>query len=154
MSRGKVEDHGRFRRRFKQSVSPKSCSQLRKGVLRVFITLNYNQNCYGMSLQEKENSVKKRPKNIIISLAAISSYMMLSLKYVMQELSLNDIYVSHWSFGKCKIRIMRPVLKFGTFFFSPKILKLKKFVLVRPGPKNPPKQSSQDVSQCIHNSTV
>ena len=66
---------------------------------------------------------------------------MLSLKYVMQELSLNDTYVSHWSFGKCKIRIMRPVLKFGTFFFSPKILspkilKLKKFALVRPGPKN------------------
>ena len=89
--------------------------------------------------EKKENSVKKRPKKIIISLAAINSYVMLSLKYVMQELSLNDIYVSHWSFGKCKIRIMRPVLKFGTFFFSPKILspktlKLEKFALVLPGP--------------------
>ena len=89
--------------------------------------------------EKKENSVKKRPKKIIISLAAINSYVMLSLKYVMQELSLNDIYVSHWTFGKCKIRIMRSVLKFGTFFFSPKILwpkilKLKKFALVRPGP--------------------
>ena len=136
MSRGKVEDHGRFRSRFKRSTSPKSCSQLREGVLIVFITLIY---CYGISLREKENSVKKRPKKIIISLAAINSYVMLSLKYVMQELSLNDIYVSHWSFGKCKIRIMRLLLKFGTFFFSlkilsRKILKLKKFALVRPGP--------------------
>ena len=124
MSRGKVEDHGRFRRRFKRSASaasPESCSQLRKGVLIVFVTLNYYQNCYGISLREKENcqnSVKKRPKKIIICLAAINSYVMLSLKYVMQELSLNDTYVSHWSFEKCKIRIMRPVLKFGTFFFS------------------------------------
>ena len=65
MSRGKVEDHGRFRSRFKRSVSPQSCSQLRKGVLIVFITLNYYQNCYGISLREKENSVKKRPKKII-----------------------------------------------------------------------------------------
>ena len=72
--------------------------------------------------REKENLVKKRPKKIITSLAAINSYVMLSLKYVMQELSLNERYVSHWSFGKCKIHIMRPVLKFGTFFFSPKIL--------------------------------
>ena len=140
MSRGKIEDHGRFRRQFKRSASPESCSQLCKGVLIVFIMLNYYHNCYGNSLREKENPVKKRPKKIIISLAAINSYVMLSLKYVMQELSLNDIYyVSHWSFGKCKICIMQPVLKFGTFFFSPKILlpnilKLKKFALVRPGP--------------------
>ena len=41
MSRDKVEDHGGFRngRRFKRSASPESCSQLRKGVLIVFITL-------------------------------------------------------------------------------------------------------------------
>ena len=43
---------------------------------------------------------------------------------------------------------MRPVLKFGTFFFfsqlilSPKILKLKNFALVRPGP-NPSTQVGQ-----------
>ena len=128
MSRGKIEDHGQFRRQFKQSASLESCSQLRKGVLIVFIMLNYYQNCYGNSLREKENPVKKRPKKIIISLAAINSYVMLSLKYVMQELSLNDIYyVSHWSFGKCKIFIMQPVLKFGTFFFSSKNFIAKNF---------------------------
>ena len=64
--------------------------------------------------------------------------MMLSLKYIMQELSLNDMYVSRWSFGKCKLRRMRPVLNIGTFSFSPKILspkilRFKKFALVRPG---------------------
>ena len=84
MSRGKVEDPGRFRCRFKRSVSaasPESCSQQRKGVLIVFIALNYYQNCYGILLREKESSVKKRPKKMIISLAAINSYVMLSLKY-------------------------------------------------------------------------
>ena len=58
------------------------------------------------------------PKKIIISVAAIYSCGMLSLKCVMQEFSLYDIYVSHWSFGKCKYRIMLPVLKFGTFFLQ------------------------------------
>ena len=57
--------------------------------------------------------------------ASYSTYVMLSLKYAMQELYLNDIYVSHWSFEKCKFRIMRPVLKFATFFFSLKILSPK-----------------------------
>ena len=124
MSCGKVEDHGRFRnrRRFKQSASPESCSQVHKGVWIVSITY---QNCYGILLRKKRSSVKKRPKKIVISVAAIYSHVMLSLKYVIQELSLNGIYVSHWSFGKCNFRIMRPVLKFGTFFFSPKILSPK-----------------------------
>ena len=33
----------------------------------------------------------------------------------------------HWSFGKCKIRVMPPVLKFGTFFFSSKNFIAKNF---------------------------
>ena len=117
MSRGKVEDHGRFRnqRRLKQSASPESCSQVHKGVWIVSITY---QNCYGILLRRKGNSVKKRPKKLVISVAAIYSHVMLSLKYVIEKLSLNGIYVSHWSFGKCNFRIMRPVLKFGTLFFS------------------------------------
>ena len=116
MSRGKVEDHGRFRnrRRLEQSASPESCSQVHKGVWIVSITY---QNCYGILLRRKENSVKKRPKKIVISVA-IYSHVMLSLKYVIQELCLNGIYVSHWSFGKCNFRIMRPVLKFRPLFFS------------------------------------
>ena len=55
---------------------------------------NYYQNCYGILLRKKGNSVKKRPKKIIISVAAIYSYVMLSLKYVMQELTPWMIYIS------------------------------------------------------------
>ena len=105
----------RNRRRLKHSASPESCSQVHKDVWIVSITY---QNCYGILLRRKGNSVKKRPKKIVMSVAAIYSHVMLSLKYVIQELSLNGIYVSHWSFGKSNFRIMRPVLQFGTLFFS------------------------------------
>ena len=135
MSRGRVEDHGRFRnrRRLKQSASPESCSQVHKGVWIVSITY---QNCYCILLRKKGNSVKKRPKKIVISVAAIYSHVMLSLKYVIQELSLNGIYVSHWSFGKCNFRMMRPCVKIWNLFFLQKFYrqKLKIFALVRPGP--------------------
>ena len=49
---------------------------------------NYYQNRYGILLRKKGNPVKKRPKKIIISVADSYSYVMLSLKYAMQELYL------------------------------------------------------------------
>ena len=73
--------------------SPESCSQLRKGVLMVSLTL-----------RKKVNSVNKGQKKIIISLADIYSYVILSLKYVMQELSLNNIHVSH-------VQSIKPVVR-------------------------------------------
>ena len=82
MSRGiRVEDHGRWfrnRRRFKRSPCSESCSQLHKGVLIVSITIT--RTAMAFCCEKKENSVKKRPKKIIISVEASYSYVMLSLK--------------------------------------------------------------------------
>ena len=59
MSRGKVEDHGRFRNRhrFKRPASPESCSQLHKSVLIVSITIT--RTAMAFCCEKKEIELRK-----------------------------------------------------------------------------------------------
>ena len=78
---------------------------------------NYYQNCYGILLRKKGNSLKKRPKKIIISVAASYSYVMPSLKYVMQELYLEWYIGQSFEFWKMQISYYATRVKIWNLFF-------------------------------------